>query len=73
MPLKYTEENGWTYCLPTSIPYDDPGSEPQPAYSFFWSNDLIHEANVLILLKGMDPLNAIHAVEQKHLSKTHKP
>jgi hypothetical protein len=72
MPLRYTQENGWTYCPPTSIPYEDPGSEPKPAYSFFWSHYLIHEANVLILSKGMDPLEAIHIVEQTYLKKKQK-
>ncbi len=72
MPLKFTEENGWTYRSPTAIPYEDPESEPTRAYSFSWDQYLIHEVNDLILSKGIDPLTAIHIVEQIHLKKKHK-
>ena len=72
MPLRFTEENGWTYCPPTSIPYEDAESETTPAYSFLWDQYLIHKANALILSKGIDPLKAIHIVEQIHLKKRHK-
>ena len=72
MPLRFSVETGWTHYPPTPIPYEDPGGEPEPAYSFIWSHYLIHKANVLILSKGMEPLKAIQAVEKKHLRKEHK-
>ena len=73
MPLRFTDETGWAHYPPTPIPYEDPEREAEPTYSFFWSEYLIHEVNVLILSKGMDPLKAIHTVEQKHLKKKHRP
>ena len=72
MPLRLSVETGWTHYPPTPIPYEDPGGEPEPAYSFIWSHYLIHKANVLILSKGMEPLKAIHTVEETYLKKKHK-
>ncbi len=68
MPLRFDDETGWTYRPPTPIPYEDPGGEPARAYLLFWSHDLIREANLLVS-KGMDPLKAIHIVEEKHLKR----
>jgi len=68
MPLRFDDENGWIYHPPTPIPYADPGGEPKPAYSLFWSHDLIREVN-LLTSKEMDPLKAIHIVVARHLKK----
>jgi len=71
MPLRFSDETGWTHYRPTPIPYE-PDGEPEPLYSFYWPHELIHEVNVLILSKGLDPLKAIQAVEKKHLMKQHR-
>ena len=70
MPLVFDNKTGWTQHPPTPVPYEAPEHEPETTYSFFWPHDLIHEANVLILSKGMDPLKAIHIVDQTRLKKT---
>ena len=72
MPLRFSDETGWTYYRSTRIPYEDAEDEPKPAYSFIWSHYLIHKANVLILSKGMEPMKAIRIVEETHLKKKHK-
>ena len=72
MPLRFSDEVGWTYYRATRIPYEDEEDEPEPLYSFFWPHELIHEVNVLILSKGMEPLKAIHIVEERDLKKKHK-
>jgi hypothetical protein len=72
MPLRFNNEAGWTYFPPTRIPYEDIEDEPEPLYSFYWPHTLIHEANVLILSKGMDPLQAIQTIEKKHLRREYK-
>ncbi len=72
MPLRFSNETGWTCCPPTRIPYEDAEDEPEPLYFFYWPLDLIHEVNVLILSKGMEPLKAIQVIEKKHLRKEYK-
>jgi len=72
MPLRFSDETGWTHYRAMRIPYEDAEEEPEPLYSFFWPHELIHEVNVLILSKGLDPLKAIRVVEKKHLRKEHK-
>ena len=71
MPLRFSNETGWTHYPPTPIPYEDPNDEPEATYSFFWSHYLIHKVNVLIQSEGMDPLKAIHIVEETHLKRRH--
>ena len=72
MPRRFCGEIWWTRYPPTPIPYEDSETEPEPTYSFIWPHHLIHEVNVLILSKGIDPLKAIHIVEQTHLKKKQK-
>src|SRR5262249_13723701 len=69
MPLRFCGEFWWTRYAPTPIPYEDAETEPEPTYSFIWPHRLIHEVNVLILSKAIDPLKAIQIVKKRHLKK----